>query len=177
MSPPAVSDGRPTRLRVADLLQVLDARAGCRRRPPLPRGPARTCPLCPGWRVRDLVRHLGAVHRWAAALVTDRATTPPPIRSAGPSTPRPTRRRRRSGPAGRRTRRSCTAMKPEARAAGNRPRSAGTSRWTASTHRCAASTPANGAGCAASSRACCGFVRWTRDRTPCGPYGSRPGRP
>ncbi|WP_433548818.1 maleylpyruvate isomerase family mycothiol-dependent enzyme [Streptomyces sp. CA-294286] len=28
-------------------------------------------PTCPGWRVRDLVRHLGTVHRWATAFVTE----------------------------------------------------------------------------------------------------------
>ena len=29
-------------------------------------------PTCPGWRVRDLLRHLGGVHRWAAAHVEER---------------------------------------------------------------------------------------------------------
>jgi uncharacterized protein (TIGR03083 family) len=28
-------------------------------------------PTCPEWRVRDLVRHIGGVHRWAAAHVRD----------------------------------------------------------------------------------------------------------
>ncbi|WP_093606712.1 maleylpyruvate isomerase family mycothiol-dependent enzyme [Streptomyces indicus] len=28
-------------------------------------------PTCPGWRVRDLVRHTGTVHRWAAAFVVE----------------------------------------------------------------------------------------------------------
>ncbi|MFE7757979.1 maleylpyruvate isomerase family mycothiol-dependent enzyme [Streptomyces sp. NPDC057429] len=28
-------------------------------------------PTCPGWRVRDLLRHTGMVHRWAAAFVTE----------------------------------------------------------------------------------------------------------
>lgn len=27
-------------------------------------------PTCPGWRVRDLLAHLGGVHRWAASYVT-----------------------------------------------------------------------------------------------------------
>ncbi|MFT3877615.1 MAG: maleylpyruvate isomerase N-terminal domain-containing protein [Propioniciclava sp.] len=27
-------------------------------------------PNCPGWRVRDLVTHMGVVHRWSAAFVT-----------------------------------------------------------------------------------------------------------
>lgn len=32
-------------------------------------------PPCPDWRVRDLLRHTGAVHRWATAYVTDGRTT------------------------------------------------------------------------------------------------------
>jgi uncharacterized protein (TIGR03083 family) len=28
-------------------------------------------PACPGWQVRDLVRHIGSVHRWAAAFVAE----------------------------------------------------------------------------------------------------------
>ncbi len=31
-------------------------------------------PTCPGWTVRDLVRHVGDVHRWAAAHVAERRT-------------------------------------------------------------------------------------------------------
>ncbi|WP_151772554.1 maleylpyruvate isomerase family mycothiol-dependent enzyme [Streptomyces abyssomicinicus] len=33
-------------------------------------------PTCPGWRVRDLVEHTGAVHRWAAAFVGRGLTAP-----------------------------------------------------------------------------------------------------
>jgi uncharacterized protein (TIGR03083 family) len=29
-------------------------------------------PTCPGWRMRNLLRHMGGVHRWAAAHVADR---------------------------------------------------------------------------------------------------------
>ncbi|MEV5437517.1 maleylpyruvate isomerase family mycothiol-dependent enzyme [Streptomyces sp. NPDC052682] len=36
-------------------------------------------PTCPGWRVRDLLRHTGAVHRWAAAYVTDGHTERRPL--------------------------------------------------------------------------------------------------
>ncbi|MEV7867509.1 maleylpyruvate isomerase family mycothiol-dependent enzyme [Streptomyces sp. NPDC088124] len=28
-------------------------------------------PVCPGWRVRDVLRHTGSVHRWATAYVTE----------------------------------------------------------------------------------------------------------
>jgi uncharacterized protein (TIGR03083 family) len=33
-------------------------------------------PTCPGWTVRDLVRHVGNVHRWAATYVRERRSTP-----------------------------------------------------------------------------------------------------
>ncbi|GGU49119.1 maleylpyruvate isomerase family mycothiol-dependent enzyme [Streptomyces daghestanicus] len=36
-------------------------------------------PGCPGWRVRDLVGHTGAVHRWAASFVAEGHTAPRPI--------------------------------------------------------------------------------------------------
>ncbi|MER6163223.1 maleylpyruvate isomerase family mycothiol-dependent enzyme [Streptomyces violaceorubidus] len=35
-------------------------------------------PTCPGWRVRDLVRHTGTVHRWATAFVAEGSTGPRP---------------------------------------------------------------------------------------------------
>ncbi|MER7481154.1 maleylpyruvate isomerase family mycothiol-dependent enzyme [Streptomyces sp. NPDC126510] len=35
-------------------------------------------PTCPEWQVRDLLRHTGAVHRWAAAVVAERLTEPRP---------------------------------------------------------------------------------------------------
>jgi uncharacterized protein (TIGR03083 family) len=31
--------------------------------------PAAPVPTCPGWRLRDLVRHVGGVHRWATGFV------------------------------------------------------------------------------------------------------------
>ncbi len=34
-------------------------------------GPDAPVPTCPEWRVRDLVRHAGGVHRWAAAHVAE----------------------------------------------------------------------------------------------------------
>jgi uncharacterized protein (TIGR03083 family) len=33
-------------------------------------------PTCPGWTVRDLVRHTGGVHRWATAIVAGGRTEP-----------------------------------------------------------------------------------------------------
>jgi uncharacterized protein (TIGR03083 family) len=41
--------------------------------------PAATVPACPGWRVPDLVRHQGQVHRWATGYLTERRLTPVPI--------------------------------------------------------------------------------------------------
>src|SRR5260221_3971131 len=32
-------------------------------------GPDAAVPSCPGWVVRDLVRHQGGIHRWAASIV------------------------------------------------------------------------------------------------------------
>ncbi|MDX3548450.1 maleylpyruvate isomerase family mycothiol-dependent enzyme [Streptomyces europaeiscabiei] len=36
-------------------------------------------PTCPEWRVRDLVRHTGAVHRWATAHLAEGRSTPHPF--------------------------------------------------------------------------------------------------
>lgn len=41
-------------------------------------------PPCPGWRVDDLVRHQGVVHRWAAGFVTERRRTAAPITGDSP---------------------------------------------------------------------------------------------
>lgn len=42
-------------------------------------GLAAPVPTCPDWTVRDLLRHISAVHRWAAAIVGDRLTESPPF--------------------------------------------------------------------------------------------------
>jgi uncharacterized protein (TIGR03083 family) len=34
-------------------------------------GPEALVPACPGWRVRDLLKHVGYVHRWAAGYVRE----------------------------------------------------------------------------------------------------------
>ncbi|POX48251.1 hypothetical protein C3489_27550 [Streptomyces sp. Ru71] len=36
-------------------------------------------PTCPDWQVRDLLRHTGAVHRWAARFVAEGITAPRPM--------------------------------------------------------------------------------------------------
>ncbi|MGW0532417.1 maleylpyruvate isomerase family mycothiol-dependent enzyme [Streptomyces sp. NPDC003032] len=37
-------------------------------------GPDAKVPTCPVWEVRDLLRHTGMVHRWAAAFIAERRT-------------------------------------------------------------------------------------------------------
>jgi uncharacterized protein (TIGR03083 family) len=39
-------------------------------------GPDAPVPTCPDWAVRDLVRHLGGVHRWATSIVASPRTEP-----------------------------------------------------------------------------------------------------
>ena len=41
-------------------------------------GPGAEVPTCPGWRMRDLLGHTGAIHRWAGAFVTERHTSARP---------------------------------------------------------------------------------------------------
>ncbi|GAA3887531.1 maleylpyruvate isomerase family mycothiol-dependent enzyme [Streptomyces sedi] len=42
-------------------------------------------PSCPGWRLEDLVRHLGNVHRWAERIVRERLAERVPLPEADPS--------------------------------------------------------------------------------------------
>ncbi|MER5728784.1 maleylpyruvate isomerase family mycothiol-dependent enzyme [Streptomyces sp. NPDC002138] len=42
-------------------------------------GPEALVPSCPEWRVADLLRHTGSVHRWAAGMVAGGLTEPAPI--------------------------------------------------------------------------------------------------
>ncbi|KQX50116.1 MULTISPECIES: maleylpyruvate isomerase family mycothiol-dependent enzyme [unclassified Streptomyces] len=42
-------------------------------------GPEAAVPTCPEWRIRDLLRHTTAVHRWATTLVVERHASPPPF--------------------------------------------------------------------------------------------------
>lgn len=43
-------------------------------------------PSCPGWQVRDLVQHVGQVHRWAHSYVSTGRTSPPNEQDS-PATP------------------------------------------------------------------------------------------
>ncbi len=143
-------------------------------------------PNCPGWQIRDLLRHTGTVHRWATAFVAEGHTSyhPDPglpdldgeellawfreghgqlvdtLSSAAPDVEcwhfLPAPRRWRSGPGARRTRRPCTGSTPSRPPAPPPPGSTTRSPWTASRSCCSASTPAPRAGSAAGSRAGCG---------------------
>jgi uncharacterized protein (TIGR03083 family) len=42
----------------------------------------RQVPTCPEWNLRQLAAHVGRAHRWAALIVSTRATEPPPFRAA-----------------------------------------------------------------------------------------------
>ncbi|MET8244232.1 maleylpyruvate isomerase family mycothiol-dependent enzyme [Streptomyces sp. NPDC005202] len=42
-------------------------------------GPGAKVPACPEWQVRDLLRHTGVVHWWAAGFVTDGHKAPRPM--------------------------------------------------------------------------------------------------
>jgi len=39
--------------------------------------PAPAVPSCPGWRVTNLVLHLGTVHRYVARVIAERLPDPP----------------------------------------------------------------------------------------------------
>jgi len=41
---------------------------------------------CPQWQIRDLLQHIGQVHRWAHSYVSSGRTTPPDA-SDSPATP------------------------------------------------------------------------------------------
>lgn len=48
-------------------------------------GPTAGVPTCPGWTVRDLLEHIGQVHRWAATYVREGPAAASPF--GGPGTP------------------------------------------------------------------------------------------
>ncbi|WP_405784393.1 maleylpyruvate isomerase family mycothiol-dependent enzyme [Streptomyces sp. NBC_00859] len=55
----------------AALIQALDREGRLLATAAAGAGTGATVPTCPGWHVRDLLRHTGAVHRWATAFVTE----------------------------------------------------------------------------------------------------------
>ncbi|MGA9775544.1 MAG: maleylpyruvate isomerase N-terminal domain-containing protein, partial [Candidatus Dormiibacterota bacterium] len=54
--------------------QQLERDAAALARAELVLGPEAPVPTCPGWRMRELLRHLGHVHRWALRYVAEGLT-------------------------------------------------------------------------------------------------------
>ncbi|MET8945158.1 maleylpyruvate isomerase family mycothiol-dependent enzyme [Streptomyces sp. NPDC004542] len=63
----------------ADFLQTLDREGRLLAAAAAEAGTAAKVPTCPEWQVRDLLRHTGAVHRWAAGFVADGYGEPRPL--------------------------------------------------------------------------------------------------
>jgi uncharacterized protein (TIGR03083 family) len=59
----------------ADFVQALDREGRLLVAAAETAGPDAKVPTCPEWQVRDLVRHTGMVHRWAAAFVAEGHTS------------------------------------------------------------------------------------------------------
>ncbi|WP_030340298.1 maleylpyruvate isomerase family mycothiol-dependent enzyme [Streptomyces sp. NRRL S-1022] len=66
-------------METAEFLEILDREGRSLAAAAAVAGPDAKVPACPQWQVRDLVRHTGSVHRWAAALVAGGHTAPRPV--------------------------------------------------------------------------------------------------
>ncbi|MGN5377843.1 maleylpyruvate isomerase N-terminal domain-containing protein [Streptomyces lasalocidi] len=60
-------------METADFLQTLDREGRLLAAAADAAGTDAKVPTCPEWQVRDLLRHTGAVHRWAAGYITEGA--------------------------------------------------------------------------------------------------------
>lgn len=56
-------------METADFIKTLDQQGQLMAAAAEQAGPDALVPTCPGWQVRDLLRHTGAVHRWAMTYV------------------------------------------------------------------------------------------------------------
>ncbi|AQS71001.1 maleylpyruvate isomerase family mycothiol-dependent enzyme [Streptomyces pactum] len=63
-------------METATFVQVLDREGVLLAKAAEAAGTGGKVPTCPGWQVRDLLRHTGMVHRWAAAIVAEGHTAP-----------------------------------------------------------------------------------------------------
>ncbi|WP_089105843.1 maleylpyruvate isomerase family mycothiol-dependent enzyme [Streptomyces hyaluromycini] len=63
-------------MKTADFLEILDREGRLLAAAALEAGLDAPVPTCPDWQVRDLLRHTGTVHRWAAGVVADAETSP-----------------------------------------------------------------------------------------------------
>ncbi|WP_225833399.1 maleylpyruvate isomerase family mycothiol-dependent enzyme [Streptomyces sp. NK08204] len=66
-------------MEIAEYLQTLDREGRLLAAAAERAGTDAKVPTCPDWQVRDLLRHTGAVHRWAAGFVTEGLATPRPL--------------------------------------------------------------------------------------------------
>ncbi|NBE50455.1 maleylpyruvate isomerase family mycothiol-dependent enzyme [Streptomyces boluensis] len=58
-------------MEIAEYVQVLDREGRLLAHAAEESGPGATVSTCPGWQVRDLLRHIGMTHRWAMAYVAE----------------------------------------------------------------------------------------------------------
>ncbi|MFI0779953.1 maleylpyruvate isomerase family mycothiol-dependent enzyme [Streptomyces sp. NPDC021212] len=63
-------------MEIAELIDVLDREGHLLADAAAKAGTDARVPTCPGWQVRDLLSHIGRVHRWAARYVTEGLTEP-----------------------------------------------------------------------------------------------------
>ncbi|MER5531542.1 maleylpyruvate isomerase family mycothiol-dependent enzyme [Streptomyces sp. NPDC002677] len=66
-------------METAEYLQILDREGRSLAAAAAAAGLDAEVPTCPDWRVRDLLRHTGTIHRWAAGVVADAHPGPRPI--------------------------------------------------------------------------------------------------
>ncbi|MFE9836728.1 maleylpyruvate isomerase family mycothiol-dependent enzyme [Streptomyces sp. NPDC005551] len=62
-------------MKITEFLETLDHEGRLLASAAAEAGVEAAVPTCPGWQVRDLLRHTGMVHRWAAAFVADGHTS------------------------------------------------------------------------------------------------------
>ncbi|WP_314219272.1 maleylpyruvate isomerase family mycothiol-dependent enzyme [Streptomyces zaehneri] len=66
-------------METAEFIQALDQEGRSLAAAAAEAGPDAKVPTCPDWQVRDLLRHTGAVHRWATSFVAEGACAPRPF--------------------------------------------------------------------------------------------------
>jgi uncharacterized protein (TIGR03083 family) len=66
-------------METAEFIRVLDREGRSLAAAAAQAGPDAQVPTCPEWRVRDLLLHTGAVHRWATSFVAERSTSFVPL--------------------------------------------------------------------------------------------------
>ncbi|SFY47713.1 hypothetical protein STEPF1_00924 [Streptomyces sp. F-1] len=76
----ALGHTRP--METADFLETLDREGRSLAAAAARAGTDAKVPTCPDWQVRDLLRHTGAVHRWAAGFVAEGRGEPRPMDEA-----------------------------------------------------------------------------------------------